>query len=191
VAVAAVVPAVVVTVNVPVVLPAATVTEAGTAAAVLLLDKATDMPPVGAALLKVTVPVEEAPRATLAGLRATDEITVGAVMVNTAVLLVLLEKAVIVPVVVVVTADAVTVKVALVLPAATVTLAGTVAAELSLESETKTPPAGAAPVNVTVPVDEPAPATLDGFSDTDAGVTPSAALSDKVTVEFAAIGTLS
>jgi hypothetical protein len=88
VAVAAVVPAVVVTVNVPLVLPAAPVTEAGTVAAALLLDKVTEMPPVGAALLKVTVPVEEAPRATLAGLRETDESAVETVIARAAVLLV-------------------------------------------------------------------------------------------------------
>ena len=49
--------AAVVTVKVAVVLPAGTVTEAGTvAAAVLLLDKATVMPPVGAEEANVTVP---------------------------------------------------------------------------------------------------------------------------------------
>jgi hypothetical protein len=90
VAVAAVVPAVVVTVNVPVVLPAATVTEAGTVAAALLLDKTTEMPPAGAALFKVIVPVEELPRATLVGLSDTDERAAGAVMVRAAVLLALL-----------------------------------------------------------------------------------------------------
>jgi hypothetical protein len=87
VAVAAVVPAVVVTVKVAVVLPAATATEAGTAATVLLLDKVTETPPVGAALLKVTVPVEEAPRVTLAGLRETDESAVETVIARAAVLL--------------------------------------------------------------------------------------------------------
>jgi len=52
----------VVTVKVAVVAPAATVTLAGTvAAAVLLLDKPTDRPPVGAALPRVTVPVDEVP----------------------------------------------------------------------------------------------------------------------------------
>jgi hypothetical protein len=86
VAVAAV-PAVVVTVKVAVVLPAATVTEAGTVAAALLLDKATERPPVGAALFKVIVPVEEAPRATLVELSDTDERAAGAVMVRAAVLL--------------------------------------------------------------------------------------------------------
>jgi hypothetical protein len=45
------------TVNVALVLPAATVTDEGTVAAdALLLDKDTDTPPVGAALPSVTVP---------------------------------------------------------------------------------------------------------------------------------------
>ena len=66
--------ALVVTVNVAVVAPAATVTLAGTCAAVvLLLDSATLAPPVGAAPLSVTVPVDEAPPVTLAGLRETEE----------------------------------------------------------------------------------------------------------------------
>ena len=85
---AATVPAVVVTVNVAVVLPAATVAVAGTVAAVLLLDRATEIPPLGAAPLKVTVPVDEAPRLTLAGLTDTDEIAVAdAVIPSAAVLL--------------------------------------------------------------------------------------------------------
>lgn len=66
------------------------------------------------------------------------------------------------------TALVLTVNVALVAPAATVTLDGTVAAEvLLLESVTVAPPAGAAPLNVTVPVEEFPPVTLVGFSDSD------------------------
>jgi hypothetical protein len=57
-----------------------------------------------------------------------------------------------------VTALLLTVKVALVAPAATVTLDGTLAAAvLVLESATCAPPAGAAPLNVTVPVEDCAP----------------------------------
>ena len=59
-----------------------------------------------------------------------------------------------------------TVQVALEEPAGTVTLAGTpVAAEFSL-SDTTAPPLGAAPLKVTVPVDELPPVTLDGLTET-------------------------
>jgi hypothetical protein len=62
------------------------------------------------------------------------------------------------------TTDVFTMKVALVAPATTVTLAGTLATEgLLLERETTAPPLGAGPLNVTVPVDELPPVTLDGL----------------------------
>ena len=55
-------------------------------------------------------------------------------------------------------------KVALVAPAGTATLEGTLAAPLLLESATCAPPAGAGPLNVTVPVEDCAPpVTLVGF----------------------------
>jgi len=57
-------------------------------------------------------------------------------------------------------------KVALVAPCATATLAGTVAAPLLLESATDIPPAGAAPLKVTVPFDAEPPVTVVGFTDT-------------------------
>ncbi|HEV8636851.1 MAG TPA: hypothetical protein VG370_21745 [Chloroflexota bacterium] len=64
--------ALVVTVNVALVAPAAIVTLAGTlAAAALLLESDTAAPPLGAAALKVTVPVEELPPTTLVGLTVT------------------------------------------------------------------------------------------------------------------------
>jgi hypothetical protein len=68
-----------------------------------------------------------------------------------------------------VTALVLTVNVALVAPATTVTLEGTVAAAvLLLESATCAPPAGAAPLNVTVPVEDCVPPiTLVGFSVSD------------------------
>ncbi len=57
------------------------------------------------------------------------------------------------------------VKFALLLPAGTVTLEGTLAAALLLESVTCAPPAGAGPLNVTVPVDDCVPpVTLVGFN---------------------------
>src|SRR6266550_1679179 len=70
------------------------------------------------------------------------------------------------------TALVLTVKVALVAPAATVTLEGTVAAAvLLLESATCAPPAGAAPLNVTVPVEDCVPPiTLVGLSVSDESV---------------------
>ena len=57
------------------------------------------------------------------------------------------------------------VKVALVAPAGTVTLAGTVVVLELAESDTDAPPAGAAALNVTVPVEELPPATLVGLSE--------------------------
>jgi hypothetical protein len=76
----------VLTVKVAVVAPAATVTLAGTVAAdVLLLLSVTTAPPVGAAALSFTVPVEEAPPVTDVGLKLVEEMTTdGAVTVSPA-----------------------------------------------------------------------------------------------------------
>ena len=65
--------AVVVTVELAEVDPAATVTLAGAVAAVLLLVSVTTTPPVGAAAVKATVPLEEVPPTTLAGLTDTSD----------------------------------------------------------------------------------------------------------------------
>ena len=65
------------TVKVALVAPARTVTLAGTVAAVLLLDRETSAPPLGAGPLSVTVPVEELPPVTLAGLRLNEESVAG------------------------------------------------------------------------------------------------------------------
>ena len=81
--------AVVVTANVPVVLPALIVIVAGTVAAALLVDKATTVPPVGAALARVTVPVDGLPPVTLVGLSETLD-NVNGVNVRVAVLFTLL-----------------------------------------------------------------------------------------------------
>ena len=64
----------VLTVNVALLAPAATVTLAGTVAAVVLsLDRETAAPPLGAGPLKVTVPVEGDPPVTLIGFSAIEE----------------------------------------------------------------------------------------------------------------------
>ncbi len=65
------------------------------------------------------------------------------------------------------TALVLTTNVALVAPAATVTLGGTLAAPLLLESVTGAPPAGAGPLNATVPVEEFPPVTLVGLSESE------------------------
>jgi hypothetical protein len=84
-----------------------------------------------------------------------------------------------------------TLNVAVVLPAATVTEAGTVADALLLESETETPPEGAAPLKVTVPVAAVPPVTLAGLTESEESATPTFAESGMVTVEPAAMTTLS
>ena len=64
------------------------------------------------------------------------------------------------------TTDVFTVKVVLVAPAGMNTLDGTLATDgLLLESDTTTPPLGAAALSVTLPVEDPSgpPTTLDGF----------------------------
>ena len=69
-----VVTALVLTVNVALLAPAATVTLAGTvAAAVLSLIRETAAPPLGAGPLRVTVPIEGDPPVTLIELSATAE----------------------------------------------------------------------------------------------------------------------
>ena len=84
-----------------------------------------------------------------------------------------------------------TVNVAVVFPAATVTEAGTVAEALLLESNTDTPPDGAAPFKVTVPRADVPAVTLDGLTETEESQTPTTGGSGIVTVEPAAMTTLS
>ena len=163
----AAVTAVVVTPKVALVAPAATVTLAGTPATiVLLLDNVTMAPPVGAAVVKVTVPVLGAPPTTFVGLTVTED-RVGAagagLTVSTAVRETAPKAPVIVSAVEAVTIFVVMVKFALVAPATTVTLAGTVAtAVLALLRLTMAPPVGAPAVSVTVPCDELPPTTEVG-----------------------------
>ena len=81
---------VVVTEKVAVVFPAGTVIVAGTIADELLLDNATEMPPVGAAVLRVTVPVERLPPVTEVGLSDSEDSATAGMMVSDAVLFTLL-----------------------------------------------------------------------------------------------------
>ena len=166
----------VVTVNVRLVLPAETVTLAGTVATgVLLLDSDTTVPPDGAALVSVTVPCDVLPPTTVAGLNEIAESVgalVPAVTVRTAPHVVfssaytvacLVDDVDVVPML----------KLALVAPAGTVTVDGTVAG-LTVDSCTTAPPVGAGPLSVTVPVDDPPAATVEGLraSDVTPTVTP-------------------
>src|SRR3989441_4149002 len=144
--------ALVVTVNVTLVAPTGTVTLAGTVAAVLSLDSVTCAPPAGAGPFSVTVPVEFPPPVTVVGFSASERRAAG-FTVRVAGRGTPLQEAAMVDEVDAATALVVTVNVTLVAPTGTVTLAGTVAAELLLDSVTCAPPAGAGPPRGTVPVE--------------------------------------
>ena len=73
--------AVVPTLNVAVVLPAGTITVAGTVADELSLDSWTTAPPCGAAPSSVTVPAEEVAPITVVGFNETDR-TEGGLMIR-------------------------------------------------------------------------------------------------------------
>jgi hypothetical protein len=152
----------VVTVNVAVELPAATVTEAGTTAEVLELESATTAPPAGAALVSLTVPAALVPPFTLDGVTVTD---VRPTIVSVSEM-VFPEKTPLMLGLAVHSAACVAMgNVADELPAGTVTLAGTAASELLEDSvTTKPPPAGAFPRNRTVPIDGLPPATVAGLT---------------------------
>jgi len=162
VTVVAVVTALVATANVAVVPPAATVTPPGTVAtAGLLLDRVTVTPPLGAAEDSMTVPVDVVPLVTLGG-RLSDVSVAGPDTVTCA-------RRVVVPVAEMVTVVNVaqfghTVKLAAVLSAAKIRKRGTgTTAGLLLDSVTIAPPAGAAALSVTVPVNELPNVTPVGF----------------------------
>ncbi len=158
----------VVIVKVTVVAPSCTVTDGGTVATdVLLLDRDTTAPPLGAGPFNVTVPVEVFPPVTLDGLRERD--------FNEGGFTVRFEDRVTPPyepemftAVEPDTGVVVIVKVALVAPSGTVTVEGTGATVvLLLDSVTDAPPLGAGPFSVTVPVELFPPVTLDGLRERD------------------------
>jgi hypothetical protein len=175
----------VVTVNVALVAPAGTVTLGGTLAEPgSWLPRLTRTPPVGAAADNPTVPVEEVPPVTLAGLTVKEESEIpdggggGGDIVKDALRAVPLNEAEIVAVVVaVIVLRVLTVKVVLVAPAATTTEGDeSIACTASLEERsTVAPPLGAAALNVTVPVEVLPPTTLVGLSDSAETVAAGAA----------------
>ena len=171
-----------VTVKVAVVAPAATVTDAGTVAAfVLLLVSATAAPPAGAAVVKVTVPVLAAPPVTAVGFSESTATPADGLTVRFAFTDPPLYVAVIVTDAVAVTAWLVAVNVAAVAPAGIVSDAGTFAALVLLLLRAATmPPAGAAVARVTVPVLVAPPETVAGFiaSPVSHGFTASVAVCD-------------
>lgn len=154
--------AVVPTVKVPVVAPAATVAVAGTVAEALSDARATVRPPAGAADEIVTVPVAPIPP-TVVVLSSASAVTVGPLITRFAFAEVPLEAAVIFAVVFGPTAVVVIVKVPVVAPAARVAVAGTVAAALSEASATTSPPTGAGLEIVIVPVEVAPPSRVVGL----------------------------
>ena len=81
--------------------------------------------------------------------------------------------------------DVFAVNVALVAPAGTVTVEGMLTAALLLDSVTCAPPAGAGPLSVTVPMEDPTPpTTLEGFS-VSAATVGGVTVSDTVFVALA------
>lgn len=170
------------TVNVAVDEPAGTVTEAGTVAAVLLLVRATAVPPVPAGPESVTVPVDVEPPTTVVGFKVSDCTTEGSTF-RTAVNVLVPRLAEIKAEVTVETADVVIVKVADVDPAGTITFAGGTALALFEARTTVVPPVGAGSPRVTVPVDELLPTTEVGETvnpDKTGGVSVSVAVRDPV-----------
>jgi hypothetical protein len=158
---------VVLTVNVALVAPAGTVTLAGVDAELELSLSETTVPPLGAAAVNVTVPVEDVPPTTVAGLRLTAdndvEVGVGFTVIDVN-RVVPFSDAVRLTVVVNDDVEVAIVKLALVAPAGTMTLAGTLATVGSwLERSTGTSTDCALP-SLTVPVADCPPVTLVGLT---------------------------
>ena len=136
----------------PVVEPAATVSDVGTDSAALLPDSVTTAPPVATACDSVTVHVVLPPEEIEVGEHCSAVTFDNGATVTDAVAEPLFSDAVTVTAAEAVTVPAVAVKVPVVAPAATVTDAGTVSAALFPDSATAVPPVGAACDSVTVHV---------------------------------------
>jgi hypothetical protein len=171
-AVVVVATALVATVKAAVVVPAATVTFAGTWATELPLLRETVAPPTGATALRITVAVEEFPPMTPAGFRVSEAKAGGAAVTTRLAAFVVPYVAEIETVVSADTEPVVTLKVADVALAATGSVAETWAtAVLLLDRVMTAPPVGAGPLSVTVPAEERPPCTVVGFRVTEATVT--------------------
>lgn len=155
------------TVNVLLVAPALTVTLTGTVAAAELSDSVTTAPPVGAAALRVTVPVDDEPPTTVEGLRLSAEtVTDEAAVTLSAAKSVEVPRVATSCAVVLSTGNVVAVNDALEAPAGTVTLSGTLTAPgRELLRLTAIPPVGAGLPRVTVPVAGVPPGTLVGLTE--------------------------
>ena len=160
----------VVTANVALVAPAATVTLGGTwATLVLLLARVTTAPPFGAAALSVTVAVELLPPTTVVGVTVKDERDEETGVTVSCAVCVRPYVPEIVTAVELDTELVPTANVPLFAPAATVLVAGTwAAAVLLLERFITAPPDGATPERVTVPVELFPPTREFGFKVMDA-----------------------
>ena len=158
----------VVTGNVTEVAPTGTITEVGTVAAKAFeLERKTGTPPVGAAAEIVTVPVEGFPPTTVTG-ASVRPVGTGAVAVMELATEDAPRVAVMTAPLSITTGSVEAVNVIEDEEDGTVTDAGTVATVVSEdERETSSPPAGAGPLRVTVPVVGCPPATVAGLRATD------------------------
>jgi hypothetical protein len=152
---------------------------AGTVTAdVLLLISVTVKPAGGAGPLRINVPTDEAPPVTEFGLKLKDMIT-GGFTVSMPVMLLAPSVAVTVTIFAVGTPTVVAVNVCEVLPPAIDTLAGTVTDGSELFRAMLIPPAGAAPLIATVPVELVPPVTVVGLK-----LTPVMVTDEGITVTF-------
>jgi len=154
------------TVKVAEVLPPGTVTDEPTTAVAVLLDSFKTMPPEEAREAKVTVPVEEDPPVTVAGLISTVKETPW-VIVNVAEEDELPSVAVIFALVCELTVEVLIVNDTVVAPDSTVTVAGTVAAALPLVRVTTVPEIGAGALSVTTAAAVAPAVTLVGVMPTE------------------------
>jgi hypothetical protein len=141
--------------------PAATMTDAGTLTAGLLLERATAAPPMGAQPDNVTVHVLGNPPRSVAGEQA-SEITTGAETVRDAVWDAPPKEAVRVTDCVAATAEVLAMKTPVEYPAARLIDACTLTAALLLDRAITTPEAGAGPESVAVQVLDTPPGTVAG-----------------------------